>query len=33
MMNSERLKALQAPLKSAYRNDPGSAVITLEAEG
>jgi uncharacterized OsmC-like protein len=33
MMNSEQLKALQAPLKSAYRNDPGSAVITLEAEG
>ncbi len=32
-MKSGDLKALQAPLKSAYRNDPSSAVITLEAEG
>ncbi len=33
MMKSEDLKALQAPLKSAYRECPESAVITLEAEG
>ncbi len=33
MMKSEDLKALQAPLKSAYRERPESAVITLEAEG
>ena len=33
MMNSEDLKALQAPLKSAYRERPESAVITLNAEG
>ncbi len=32
-MNSEDLKALQAPLKSAYRERPESAVITLKAEG
>lgn len=32
-MKAEDLKALQAPLKSAYRENPQSAVITLEAEG
>ena len=32
-MNSEELKALQAPLKEKYRDDPGSAIITLRAEG
>ncbi len=32
-MKAEDLKALQAPLKSAYRDNPQSAVITLEAEG
>lgn len=32
-MKAEDLKALQAPLKSAYRDDPQSAVITLDAEG
>jgi uncharacterized OsmC-like protein len=32
-MKSEDLKALQAPLKSAYRERPESAVITLNAEG
>ena len=31
-MDSESLKALQAPLKDHYRNDPGSALITLHAE-
>jgi len=32
-MDQADLKALQAPLKSRYREDPQSAVITLEAEG
>jgi uncharacterized OsmC-like protein len=32
-MDSAALKALQAPLKDQYRNDPGSAVVTLKAEG
>ena len=32
-MDKERLKALQAPLKAKYRDDPGSAVVTLHAEG
>jgi uncharacterized OsmC-like protein len=32
-MNAEELKALQAPLKEKYRNDPASALITLRAEG
>jgi uncharacterized OsmC-like protein len=32
-MDEERLKALQAPLKAKYRDDPGSAVVTLRAEG
>ena len=27
------MKALQAPLKAKYRDDPGSAVVTLHAEG
>jgi uncharacterized OsmC-like protein len=27
------LRALQAPLKERYRNDPASALITLKAEG
>jgi uncharacterized OsmC-like protein len=31
-MDSESLKALQAPLKDHYRSDPGSALITLHAE-
>jgi uncharacterized OsmC-like protein len=29
----ERLQAIQAPLKERYRDDPGSAVVTLSAEG
>lgn len=33
LMKAEDLKALQAPLKSAYRENPQSAVITLDAEG
>ncbi|HEY1165755.1 MAG TPA: OsmC family protein [Chitinophaga sp.] len=32
-MNAEALKALQAPLKEQYRNDPSAAVITLKAAG
>jgi uncharacterized OsmC-like protein len=32
-MDSEALKALQAPLKEKYRSDPGAAVVTLRAEG
>jgi uncharacterized OsmC-like protein len=31
-MNAEELKALQAPIKDRYRNDPAAAVITLRAE-
>lgn len=32
-MNSEELKILQAPLKEKYRQQPGSATITLKASG
>ena len=32
-MNAQELKALQAPIKERYRNEPGAAVITLRAEG
>jgi uncharacterized OsmC-like protein len=32
-MNPEELKRLQSPLKAKYRDDPGAAVITLQAEG
>jgi len=32
-MDAETLRATQAPLKDKYRGDPGSAVITLKAEG
>ena len=32
-MTGEDLRALQAPLKARYRDDPGAAVITLRAEG
>jgi uncharacterized OsmC-like protein len=31
--NSTELRELQAPLKERYRNEPDSALITLEAEG
>lgn len=31
-MKSEELRALQAPLKERYREDPGAAVVTLEAQ-
>ena len=32
-MNQEQLRALQAPLKTRYRDDPASALITLSARG
>jgi uncharacterized OsmC-like protein len=32
-MNRDELRALQAPLKQRYRDDPKSAVVTLKAEG
>jgi uncharacterized OsmC-like protein len=31
-MNSETLKAMQAPLKERYKTDPAAALITLRAE-
>jgi uncharacterized OsmC-like protein len=32
-MDSHQLKTLQAPLKQQYRDDPSSALITLQASG
>lgn len=32
-MEAEELRALQAPLKQQYRNDPAKAVVTLRASG
>ncbi len=32
-MDSATLKAMQAPLKDAYRNEAGKALITLRAKG
>ncbi len=32
-MDAETLRALQAPLKARYRDDPASALKTLKAEG
>jgi uncharacterized OsmC-like protein len=32
-MNAQELKALQAPFKERYRQEPGAAVVTLRAEG
>lgn len=32
-MNSEALRAVQAPLKERYRSEPGAGMITLKAEG
>lgn len=32
-MNSDELRALQAPLKENYKTDPEAAVVTLKAEG
>lgn len=33
MVDRAELQTLQAPLKDAYREDPGSAVVTLTASG
>jgi uncharacterized OsmC-like protein len=32
-MNAEELRALQAPLKDRYREDPSTALVTLKARG
>src|SRR3954453_16769234 len=32
-MNREELRAVQAPIKDRYREDPDAAVITLRADG
>ncbi|MGW8194905.1 MAG: OsmC family protein [Desulforhopalus sp.] len=32
-MNAEKLKALQAPLKQKYKDQPETAIITLRAKG
>ncbi len=32
-MNAEQLKALQAPLKAQYRDNPAAAAVTLRAKG
>ena len=32
-MNSAELRNLQAPLKEKYKAEPGSAIITLKAQG
>jgi uncharacterized OsmC-like protein len=32
-MDAEQLRALQAPLKQRYKDDPAAAVITLKAKG
>src|SRR4051812_44274743 len=32
-MNADELRAMQAPLKQKYRDDAGSAVVTLRASG
>ena len=32
-MEASKLKALQAPIKQRYRDDPDAALITLKAEG
>jgi uncharacterized OsmC-like protein len=32
-MDAEAIKALQAPLKARYRDDPDAAVVTLRSEG
>jgi uncharacterized OsmC-like protein len=32
-MNADELRALQAPLKASYRDDPSAAKVTLRAKG
>jgi uncharacterized OsmC-like protein len=33
LVDGEQLRAVQAPLKDRYRQDPGAAIVTLHAEG
>ncbi len=33
IMNSEELRALQAPLKTKFREQPGTSLVTLRAQG
>ena len=33
LMNAEELRSVQAPLKAAYRDQPDTALVTLEAHG
>jgi uncharacterized OsmC-like protein len=32
-MDANELRAMQAPIKERYKNDPGAAVVTLKAKG
>src|SRR3954452_23393309 len=32
-MNAEQLRAMQAPIKQKYKDDPDAALVTLRAEG
>src|SRR5436305_14712672 len=32
-MDTDTLRAAQAPLKAKYRDDPGAAILTLRAQG
>jgi len=32
-MDVEELRAMQAPLKARYRDDPAAATVTLKARG
>jgi hypothetical protein len=32
-MDADQLRALQAPIKQRYKDDPNAAVITLKAKG
>src|SRR5262249_55685203 len=32
-MNADQLRALQAPLKARYRDQPGTALLTMKATG
>jgi hypothetical protein len=32
-VNADELRALQTPLKSRYRDEPGAALVTLRAQG
>jgi hypothetical protein len=32
-MKTEELRAIQAPIKARYKDEPAAAVLTLKAEG